>query len=230
MSGILDWLLNAAIPVGPGILWREVIGDVFGIASALLGLRRIVWAWPIGIIGNALLFTVFLGGVFMTPQDVNLGGQAARQVMFLLLSVYGWITWSRTRVPQTARADFVPRWMTLRERILLLLAVVILLPATAGVLALLDSYGPWPDAWILLGSAFATYALARGWIDAWIGWIAVDLVGVPLLLAAGYYPSALLYSAYLVLAVVGIISWLRIARTRPASLPSFIIVSEGVPT
>ena len=28
----------------------------------------------------------------------------------------------------------------------------------------------------------ATYAMARGWIEFWLGWIAVDLVGVPLLL------------------------------------------------
>jgi nicotinamide mononucleotide transporter len=211
----LDWLLNATIPIGPGILWREVIGDIFGIASALLGMRRNVWAWPIGILGNVLLFTVFLGGVFMTPQDINLDGQAGRQVMFLVLSVYGWVTWSRTRIPRTARADFVPRWMTARERALAIALLAVALPVTAWVLSLLDSYGPWPDAWILLGSAFATFALARGWIEAWVGWIAVDLVGVPLLASAGYYPSALLYSCYLVLAGIGIASWLRLSRTLP---------------
>ncbi len=33
------------------------IGNVFGFASAIGGLRRRVCAWPVGIIGNALLFT-----------------------------------------------------------------------------------------------------------------------------------------------------------------------------
>ena len=54
---------------------------------------RRVAAWPIGIVGNILLFTVFLGGVFDTPSDLNLYGQAGRQVFFLIVSVYGWVRW-----------------------------------------------------------------------------------------------------------------------------------------
>ena len=40
----------------------------------------------------------------------------------------------------------------------------------------------WCDAWIFVGSIVATYAMARGWNEFWLAWIAVDLVGVPLLL------------------------------------------------
>ena len=68
------------------------------------------------------------------------------------------------------------------------------------------------DAWILTGSILATYGMARGWIEFWLIWIAVDLVGVPLLLTAGYYPSALMYIVYGVFCVVGFISWWRIER------------------
>ena len=42
----------------------------------------------------------------------------------------------------------------------------------------------------------ATYAMARGWVDFWLCWIAVDLVGVPLLLHSHFYPSAVLYGVY----------------------------------
>ena len=54
----------------------------------------------------------------------------------------------------------------------------------------------WCDAWIFVGSMLATYAMARGWNDFWLAWIAVDLVGVPLLWHSGYYPSAILYVFY----------------------------------
>ena len=74
-------------------MWREIVGNGFGLASAILGMRRRVAAWPIGIVGNILLFTVFLGGVFDTPSDLNLYGQAGRQVFFLIVSVYGWVRW-----------------------------------------------------------------------------------------------------------------------------------------
>lgn len=53
MSGPLDWLFDATLTVaGQEVLWREIVGNLFGLASAVGGLRRKVWAWPIGIVGN----------------------------------------------------------------------------------------------------------------------------------------------------------------------------------
>ena len=69
-------------------------------------MQRRVAAWPIGIVGNILLFTVFLGGVFDTPSDLNLYGQAGRQVFFLIVSVYGWVRWQQYKKrPRRRRAS-----------------------------------------------------------------------------------------------------------------------------
>ena len=95
---------------GLGILWREIVGNGFGLASAILGMQRRVAAWPIGIVGNILLFTVFLGGVFDTPNDLNLYGQAGRQVFFLIVSVYGWVRWYQfKKTPRRRRASAYAR-------------------------------------------------------------------------------------------------------------------------
>ena len=62
---ILKWLFEAQIHFGSkSIAWREVIGGILGLSSAVLGLKRKVIAWPVGIIGDGFLFTVFLGAVF----------------------------------------------------------------------------------------------------------------------------------------------------------------------
>ena len=38
---VLDWLFSAQLTVaGVPLLWREVIGNLFGLASAVGGLRR----------------------------------------------------------------------------------------------------------------------------------------------------------------------------------------------
>ena len=77
----LSWLFDATLHIGSKeILWREIVGNAFGLASALGGMRRRVWAWPVGIAGNVLLFTVFVGAVFDTPQETTLWGQAGRQI------------------------------------------------------------------------------------------------------------------------------------------------------
>src|ERR1035437_4685015 len=66
---IIEHVFDAQLSIfGQPILWRETVGAGFGCVSAIGGLRRRVWAWPVGIIGNVLLFTVFFGVAFWTPQ------------------------------------------------------------------------------------------------------------------------------------------------------------------
>ena len=67
----------------------------------------------------------------------------------------------------------------------------------------------WCDAWIFVGSIVATYAMARGWNEFWLAWIAVDLVGVPLRLRDRLRPTAVMYTFYGVFVIYGFIQWVR---------------------
>ena len=73
------------------------------------------------------------------------------------------------------------------------------------------------DSWIFVGSMVATYAMARGWTDFWLCWIAVDVVGVPELLHFHYYPSAALYAIYAGFVIWGFFVWRQLQRTAPTS-------------
>jgi len=212
----MGWLLDAHVHVlGADILWREILGNGIGLASAVLGMSRRTAAWPVGMVANVLLFTVFLGGVFATPQDTDLYGQAGRQVLFFSVSAYGWWRWHANRGAAADSAAVTPRWATGRERLTLLLASAAGIAVAWWALTRLGSFGPLADAWIFVGSMLATYGMARGYLEFWLVWIAVDAVGVPLLLHAGYYPSALLYVVYGAFCVWGFSTWLRLPRTRP---------------
>ena len=77
--------------------------------------------------------------------------------------------------------------------------------------------------WWFLGSLLATYGMARGWVEFWLIWIAVDAVGVPLLLRGGFYPSAAMYLVYGAFCAAGLYSWWRTSRavaTAPAPIPA----------
>jgi len=218
LQEVLLRLLKAQIEIGSSvILWREIIGNGFGLASALLGMWRKVAAWPVGIVGNVLLFTVFvgtaIGGPFDTPQKLDLWGQAGRQIFFIIVSVYGWVRWHQFRKSHAEEGVGVrPRWAGASGRLQLLVGAIAFTAIFYFVLKALGSWGPLADAWILTGSILATYGMARGWVEFWLVWIAVDAVGVPLLLIAAYYPSATMYIFYGGFCVVGFVSWLRIER------------------
>lgn len=236
MSEFFKHLFEAQITFGDQhILWREVIGNLFGFASAVLGMRRRVWAWPVGILGNVLLFTVFVGVAFGNPQDRTLWGQAARQVFFVVVSVYGWWRWARNRRQRGNAPAVVPRWATGRERAGYLTVAALGVLACWAVFRAIGTHWPAPwwyflaDAWIFVGSILATYAMARGWVDFWLCWLAVDLVGVPELIYFRFYPSALLYGVYGAFVVYGFVAWLRIARAERSLLDGAVPRPDEVP-
>ncbi|GAA3508570.1 nicotinamide mononucleotide transporter family protein [Dietzia aurantiaca] len=228
MSLLVSFLDAQLLIGGVPILWREIIGNLFGLAAAIGGMRRVVWAWPVGIVGNLTLLTVFLGGVFHTPQDVDLYGQAGRQVMFLAVGVYGWWRWSGEKRRNASAAAgpggsaegvpaVRPHWATGRQRAGLVVGMLVGTLVFGWVFAELGSWGPWADAWIFTGSVLATYGMARGWTEFWLLWIAVDIVGVPLLIKAGYYPSAALYLVYAAFVIWGFVVWWRVDLAERAA-------------
>ncbi|WP_313277254.1 nicotinamide riboside transporter PnuC [Timonella senegalensis] len=215
--GIIEWLFNAQLHIGDQtIMWRELIGNLFGLASALGGMRRKVWAWPVGIAGNLLLFTVFMGSLFNDTNHVNLLGQAGRQVMFIIVSIYGWYQWN-TRKDQTSQEAVVPKWAGTWQRVGLVAAMFGGTLALTPLFRALGSYEPvWADAWIFMGSLLATWGMAKGWTEFWLIWVAVDIVGVPLLFSAGYYATGLMYVFYGVFTLSGFFVWWRVQRKEKA--------------
>ncbi len=220
---LLEWLLEGTIPVAGGVLRvPEVLGNVFGLASALLGMRRKVWAWPVGILGNVLLFTVFVGNEVLRPTEEPLWGQAGRQVFFLAVSLYGWVRWARARRTGAAPdgGAIVPRWAGRRNLTGLVVVAAVMYAVLVPVLERIGSYGPPTEAWILTGSILATYGMARGWVEFWLIWILVDVVGVTTLVRVGFYPTAVMYAVYGGFCVWGFVNWTRTQqRLAPAERP-----------
>ena len=209
----LRWLVDVfssqwVLPGGQTLLIREVIGNAFGLASALGGMRRKVWAWPVGIVGNLLLLTVFLASILDPAHSLPaLLGQAGRQIMFIAVAIYGWIRWRRAA---DEGGQVTPRWASNGTRVGLVVVLIVGTIALTPVFRALGSWEPvWADAWTFVGSLLATYGMAKGWTEFWLIWIAVDVVGVPLLFSSGYYATGFMYVFYGAFTAVGFVVWCR---------------------
>ena len=217
---VFQRVLDASIPIGSYQLhYLEVLGVLIGIVSAWFGMRRAVWAWPVGILANVILFFVYIGATLGADQRIPLFGQAGRQVFFIVVSIYGWVTWAamRRRSGGGAAPAVHPRWMTMTERGVVvagwLLGTVVAHQAFVALSAWPAQWWYyWGDAWIFVGSIVATYAMARGWNEFWLSWIGVDLVGVPLGFATGYVPTSVMYIFYGMFVVYGFVQWVRVTR------------------
>jgi nicotinamide mononucleotide transporter len=218
---LIKWLFETNLYFGSkSIPLREVLGGALGITSAFLGMKRKVAAWPVGIIADGMLFTVFLGAVFAySDNDANFYGQASRNLLLIIVSIYGWVRWAQYRRSGTGeRASVSPRWTTKKEKIVLIPAIIIFFLLSMQIFKALGETGNWllVDTWIFTGTALATFGMSRGYIEFWLVWVAVDLVGVPFAFANGYYPTGTLYAFYLPLVIWGFISWLKIYRKERA--------------
>lgn len=226
---LLQWFVDAfssqwTLPGGQTLLVREVVGNAFGLASALGGMRRKVWAWPVGIIGNVLLLTVFLGSALSPdPSLPHLLGQAGRQVMFIAVAIYGWVRWRNLDGGRV-----IPRWAPTSARIGLVLVMIVGTIALTPLFRALGSWEPvWADAWTFVGSLLATYGMAKGWTEFWLIWIAVDVVGVPLPFSSGYYATGLMYVFYGGFTAIGFVIWWR--AQRQAAHPIEILPPDPSP-
>jgi nicotinamide mononucleotide transporter len=232
VNGLFGWANALAFQLGgESVRWSDLLGNLLGLATVALAIRRSLWAWPVQITGAILLF-----GASMA---VHLGGNASRQVVVVAAASYGWWRWNRQRGAGHPQGVTI-RWATNLERLALLGFLAV---GTLGFAWLLSvthaSWAPLPDAYIFVGSLAATLCQGRGWVEFWFVWIAVDVVGVPLAFHSGLPVSGFTYAIYFVLVIVGMRQWIQLARNtasptavspRPVDRPdhSRVPATEGV--
>lgn len=201
------------LPVGP-MLVLEVIAAVLGVLCVGLLITRNHWSWPIGLVQVVLQGIVF--------WDAKLYAETGLQVVFAVLQLYGWWAWLVSRRGLTGSAPGGVAQEQIRVETLTARGWGVSIGSTMlGTLAVgwflaryTDGQSPWLDAFIAAASLTAQYLLAARCHENWTFWIIVDVVSIPLFIARGLYPFAILYVVFLGLAIAGWITWRRVLRLQ----------------
>lgn len=175
----------------------ELLAVVLNVLGVWLTARRIHWCWPVGIV--AVLLYAWLFYHWKLYSDMLLQG------VYAVLQGYGWWRWRQgLHEDGTVRVGPLP----LREGALSLAL------GAAGALALgwlmhrhTDAALPWLDASLTCFSLVASFWAARKRIASWGLWIVLDCLYVGMFAYKQLYPTALLYAAFVVLAVYGLRLW-----------------------
>lgn len=207
MNSLVAGLNSQAFAIwGQHVLWSDMTGNLLGLAALALGWRRSLATWPVQLLSGLILVAAY--------ADKHLSGGVGKQLIVIAVSVWGWYQWQRGR---RSSGEVAVRFATWRERALLAGATALGTVAVASLFLAVPqlSWAPWPDAYIFVGTLAAMVAQARGWVEFWFAWLAVDLVGVPLAFTSGLPFSGLVYVVYFVLVILGLRAWWL--RTRAAA-------------
>lgn len=213
----LDWLNSEAFTAfDQHILWSDMAGNLLGLGALALGWRRSMLTWPVQLLSGLVLVAAY--------ASAHLSGGIGKQLVVITVAVWGWIQWRRGGA---TNGRLAVRFATWTERAWLVAGTA----AGTVALALLFtaypklSWDPWPDAYIFVGTLTAMVAQARGWVEFWFAWLAVDVVGVPLAFNNGLAFSGLVYVIYFVLVVLGLRAWWL--QTRAADRTPSGTVPDG---
>lgn len=193
-----------------GLSPLELIAALFGAVSVWLSARQHIVSWPTAIVN------VVLSGIVY--YHARLYSDTGLQVVYLVLSVYGWYEWlyggaNKTELPVTRTP---PRQIPVLVLAGALGAVALGLFTTTqtDVLQHNPPWVPWVDATLTAASLVAQWMMTRKLVENWAIWIAVDVVYVPMLAYKRLFAFAVLYAVFLGLAARGHVDWWRALRER----------------
>jgi nicotinamide mononucleotide transporter len=185
----------------------ELVAAVTGAISVWLSVRQNIWSWPTAIVNVVLYAMVF--------RDARLYADMGLQVIYAVLSLYGWYQWLYGGEGRTER-----RVARTPRRLGVVLAVI----AAAGSALLgtllrhaTDAALPFMDSFLSSTSLVAQWMMTRKLLENWLVWIFVDVLYVGMFLFKELYLTAGLYAVFLGLAVRGYVDWRRSMAQAPSA-------------
>jgi nicotinamide mononucleotide transporter len=184
----------------------ELISFVLSVLTVLLNIRQNHWAWLLAIFSSAAYGVVFF--------NARLYGDMGLQVVFIVVSVWGWHSWLRggaqhqplhvTRLDRAGWTASFAGWA-----IGFVLLAFFLKTWT-------DTDVPHADGFLTAGSLLGQVLLSRKKVENWHAWIAVDILYVGLYLYKNLLLTAILYAVFVVMAAIGLRAWKRAAQGAAA--------------
>lgn len=183
--------------------WLEGLAVGFGVAEVLFAKRNKIWLYPAGIM--SVLLSMYL--LF----NVQLYAETLLNIYYLVMSVYGWIIWKKSKEGAAMQVS----WSSKKE---LLIAMSI---SVFGFVILYltlhhftNSDVPIWDAFVSATAWAGMWLLAKRKIENWIFLNISNLVAIPLLVHKHLAMFAVLTLVLFVVAIFGFIDWKKIVDNK----------------
>ena len=180
----------------------EYIAVISGIVSVWYSKNENILVFPTGLISTIIYIYLSYKG--------DLIGEASVNIYYSILSVYGWILWSRKDVQQHIKLhiSFSTKKQWLQQlSFFAILYLLIFLILTYLKTSFYPGVIPWADAFASATAYTGMWLMARKKIESWYWWIATNIASIPLYFTKGLVFTSVFYVVLLMMAFAGLIEW-----------------------
>ncbi|KFC20250.1 nicotinamide riboside transporter PnuC [Chryseobacterium sp. FH1] len=196
------------------LIYFEVIAVVFGILSVFFSIKKNIWVYPTGIISTVLF--IYIMYVF------GLLGDMLINVYYTVMSVYGWILWSKSsddnihvEVKKASKKDWKIGSALFVGSLIFVGLVYYFKPYIDNQFSMNGvRLGLYHLDWanytdIITTSLFLVgmFFMAKRNIENWIFWIVADFICIPMMLYKGLGITAIQYVIFTAMAIIGYLEW-----------------------
>jgi len=183
--------------------WVELLGFLSGALCVWLLVKENIWNWPIGIANNIFyIFIFFRSGLY---ADMGL------QFVYISIAVYGWWNWLH------GGRDHSELSVSRASPAMLIAYMALAGAVTAALYSLLrhtPSTVPLADGFTTALFLTAQYMMSRKLVENWWFWIVGDGFAIGLYLYKDLFLTAVLYSIFTAMCVLGLIQWQKTAKRQ----------------
>jgi nicotinamide mononucleotide transporter len=178
--------------------WIELGAAALGVLYLLLAIRQHLACWVAAFVSSCLyIWVLFTAHLYM---------ESALNAFYAVMAAYGFWQWQHGK---GGAALAVTRW-PMAYHAVALLGVAALSAVNAFLLRrFTPAAAPLVDSLVTWSSVFATFLVARKVYENWHWWLLIDSVSLCLYFTRHLYATMLLFSAYLILIVIGMREWRR---------------------
>jgi nicotinamide mononucleotide transporter len=197
----------------------EASATVFGILSVYFSIKKNIWVYPTGIISTLLYVYILF--------NFGLLGDCMINVYYTVMSIYGWILWSKhskdhihVEVSWASKKEWRYGILLFALSIILVTGVYYYKPyidnefsmqgASLGLYHL--DWANWLD--VITTSVFLVgmWFMAKRRIENWIFWIIGDFICMPMMIYKGLGITSVQYLVFTIMAISGYVSWKKSLR------------------
>ena len=205
MQGIIEFLFGQYSEYTLTHTLLELFAVTMNILSVIYAKRNSILVYPTGLIGTGIFVYILYNFSLLGDMIINF--------YFVLMSIYGWYYWAQKKDGQTL--NNVSRTSIKEYYFILILGITSLL----SIYLIYNFYDKW-NSWTAYVDTITTaiffvamYLMARRKVESWIFWIIGDVITIPLYFYKGLTISSIQYLIFLILAILGYISWKKILNS-----------------